>query len=440
MGSRSRLSFATAVALLLGSGAWPGLSCPASSPPATAGEPGGKLDPATVEFFESKVRPVLANHCWQCHGPDKQKAGLRLDSREAVLKGGETGPGDRDRQARGEPADRGDPLRRLGPDAAQGQARGRPRSTALTDWVKQGAPWPEPRRDVKLRDARPRRHSRRPAITAKDREFWSFRPVARAAASRGPGPRTGRGRRSIASSSRSSKRTGLRPAPPADRRTLHPPRDLRPDRPAADARGDRRLPRTTTRPTPSPGSSTACSPRRTTASGGGGTGSTSPATARTRPTPSSPGSTPTGSAIATGWSGPSTHDMPYDRFVIEQIAGDLLDEPGPPGAAAGPGLLRPGAGLLRRRQEARPVRRPDRHPDPRLPRPDRRLRPLPRPQVRPDPDHRLLRPGRRLRQHRVQGGPRCAPRTRSRPTTTPRPRSASRRSRSTASSRTRRHG
>ena len=30
--------------------------------------------------------------CWQCHGPDKQKASLRLDSREALLKGGETGP------------------------------------------------------------------------------------------------------------------------------------------------------------------------------------------------------------------------------------------------------------------------------------------------------------------------------------------------------------
>src|SRR5690242_5684760 len=49
------------------------------------------ISPADREFFESKVRPVLANHCFECHGPTKQKAGLRLDSRAAVLKGGESG-------------------------------------------------------------------------------------------------------------------------------------------------------------------------------------------------------------------------------------------------------------------------------------------------------------------------------------------------------------
>lgn len=45
-----------------------------------------------AEFFESKIRPVLASACYDCHGPEKQKAGLRLDSRDAVLKGGESGP------------------------------------------------------------------------------------------------------------------------------------------------------------------------------------------------------------------------------------------------------------------------------------------------------------------------------------------------------------
>ncbi len=51
--------------------------------------------PATAEalkFFEERVRPVLAENCQQCHGPQKQKGCLRLDSRAAVLRGGDSGP------------------------------------------------------------------------------------------------------------------------------------------------------------------------------------------------------------------------------------------------------------------------------------------------------------------------------------------------------------
>src|SRR4051794_28052774 len=42
--------------------------------------------------FLNKVRPLLDSRCISCHGPDKVKAGLRLDSREAALKGGDSGP------------------------------------------------------------------------------------------------------------------------------------------------------------------------------------------------------------------------------------------------------------------------------------------------------------------------------------------------------------
>jgi hypothetical protein len=52
----------------------------------------GSFAAQDLEFFETKIRPVLADHCFKCHGPDKQKAGLRLDSREALLKGNESGP------------------------------------------------------------------------------------------------------------------------------------------------------------------------------------------------------------------------------------------------------------------------------------------------------------------------------------------------------------
>src|SRR6266852_1507558 len=49
-------------------------------------------DAGKVEFFERNIRPILANSCFSCHGPEKQKAGLRLDSRAALLAGGDNGP------------------------------------------------------------------------------------------------------------------------------------------------------------------------------------------------------------------------------------------------------------------------------------------------------------------------------------------------------------
>jgi len=45
-----------------------------------------------LKFFEEKVRPILAENCYKCHGSEKQKGSLRLDAREAVLAGGESGP------------------------------------------------------------------------------------------------------------------------------------------------------------------------------------------------------------------------------------------------------------------------------------------------------------------------------------------------------------
>lgn len=48
--------------------------------------------PAEVEFFERKIRPVLVEHCQGCHGEKKQQASLRLDSRDGLLKGSDTGP------------------------------------------------------------------------------------------------------------------------------------------------------------------------------------------------------------------------------------------------------------------------------------------------------------------------------------------------------------
>src|SRR5262245_5239884 len=46
---------------------------------------------ASAEFFETKIRPVLATNCYDCHA-DERMGGLRLDSRDALLKGGRSGP------------------------------------------------------------------------------------------------------------------------------------------------------------------------------------------------------------------------------------------------------------------------------------------------------------------------------------------------------------
>src|SRR2546423_12854374 len=46
------------------------------------------------DFFEKKIRPLLVEHCYKCHSAqsEKVKGGLLLDTREGVLKGGDTGP------------------------------------------------------------------------------------------------------------------------------------------------------------------------------------------------------------------------------------------------------------------------------------------------------------------------------------------------------------
>jgi hypothetical protein len=52
-----------------------------------------KLDPEQLQFFEKKIRPVLAEHCYSCHSAkaEKIKGGLLVDSKEGLLKGGSSG-------------------------------------------------------------------------------------------------------------------------------------------------------------------------------------------------------------------------------------------------------------------------------------------------------------------------------------------------------------
>jgi hypothetical protein len=56
-----------------------------------------EIDADEVEFFERKIRPVLVEHCYSCHSAEsaarkKLRGGLKLDSREGILRGGDGGP------------------------------------------------------------------------------------------------------------------------------------------------------------------------------------------------------------------------------------------------------------------------------------------------------------------------------------------------------------
>lgn len=50
---------------------------------------------ADIEFFEQRIRPVLVEHCYECHSATSKqlKGGLRADDRAMLLRGGDTGPG-----------------------------------------------------------------------------------------------------------------------------------------------------------------------------------------------------------------------------------------------------------------------------------------------------------------------------------------------------------
>jgi hypothetical protein len=99
-------------------------------------------DAAGIEFFEKKIRPVLIEHCFKCHTGQKVKGGLRLDSRAAILKGGDNGaalvPGDPVKSrllvaVSYKDVDLQMPPKAKLPDGVIAD---------LTAWVKMGAPWP----------------------------------------------------------------------------------------------------------------------------------------------------------------------------------------------------------------------------------------------------------------------------------------------------------
>ncbi|HTU19452.1 MAG TPA: PSD1 and planctomycete cytochrome C domain-containing protein [Gemmataceae bacterium] len=182
-----------------------------------AGLPRSSLRAAeNSDFFENKVRPLLVQHCYRCHSGQAKKlrGGLRLDSREALLAGGDSGPA----LVPGNPA-----KSRLIVAVAyknielQMPPRGQLSDAALADlttWVKMGAPWPK-----QASFAKPGIAKSAFDLQERKRTHWAWQPIRPQSP---PSVRDAHWPRDPLDRfilSRLDDR-GLSPAKPADRRTL----------------------------------------------------------------------------------------------------------------------------------------------------------------------------------------------------------------------------
>jgi hypothetical protein len=108
---------------------------------------GDEIESRRLEFFESRIRPVLVGHCLECHGADgTSKGGLRVDSREALLRGGKSGPAIRPGDPDGSSLIQA--VRHTLEDRAMPRNRPRLPDTVVADlvrWVRDGAA--DPRRE-----------------------------------------------------------------------------------------------------------------------------------------------------------------------------------------------------------------------------------------------------------------------------------------------------
>jgi len=127
--------------------------------------------PADLEFFEKQVRPVLVEHCLECHGGKKQQGGFSLAKRELLLKGGDSGAA----LVPGKPAE--SPL--LAALAYTGDLKMPPAGKladtqieALRQWIARGAPWPA---DSPLAGESEVGEPR--AYNAKQKSWWAFQPI-----------------------------------------------------------------------------------------------------------------------------------------------------------------------------------------------------------------------------------------------------------------------
>ncbi|HTD68798.1 MAG TPA: DUF1549 domain-containing protein, partial [Candidatus Limnocylindria bacterium] len=125
---------------------------------------------AGIEFFEKKIRPVLADTCYKCHSAqsDKVKGGLLLDTRDAMLKGGDTGPsivpGDPEKSLLIKAVRYADEDLQMPPKNKKLSAE---QIADLETWVKMGAPDPRTNGNKVVTSV----------VTEQTRQHWAYQPI-----------------------------------------------------------------------------------------------------------------------------------------------------------------------------------------------------------------------------------------------------------------------
>jgi mono/diheme cytochrome c family protein len=125
---------------------------------------------ASADFFETKIRPILADNCYGCH-TNSAMGGLRLDSLDAMKKGGKHGPvvtsGDPEKSLLIAAVKQADPELRMPKGGKLKPAQ----IADLEAWIKAGAVWPQ------SKPVNASNTDGKYVISAERRNFWSFQPL-----------------------------------------------------------------------------------------------------------------------------------------------------------------------------------------------------------------------------------------------------------------------
>jgi hypothetical protein len=177
-------------------------------------------NPEHLRFFEAQIRPLLADHCLECHGRKNEKGGVRLDSLAAMVRGGDSGPA----IVPGKPDDSllMEAVRYEGYEMPPSGPLADEQIEALETWIRIGAPWPgatgnESQDQTPSSDAMKR--SAAEQFDDQDRAWWAIAPVLKVTVPTEQGQRWARNEidHFVA---RQLNRNGLTPAGPASKETL----------------------------------------------------------------------------------------------------------------------------------------------------------------------------------------------------------------------------